>query len=116
MRGSYCIAAVLEEDSEIEVGKLGRFLFTKGLYVYTGSALSSLEGRLGRHLGSEKKARWHIDYLLEKAAPVGFVPIVSSKREECSINSRFLEKGEIVAKGFGSSDCDCVSHLVYLGD
>lgn len=116
MRGSYCLAAFLEEDSEIEIGKLGTFHFPSGLYVYTGSALSSLEGRIGRHLRIEKKMRWHIDYLLEKATPVGFVPILSSKRKECLVNSRLLEKGEVVAKGFGSSDCDCDSHLVYLGD
>lgn len=116
MRGSYCIAAFLPEDSVIEVARLGTFSFPKGLYVYTGSALSSLEGRISRHLRKEKKMRWHIDYFLERAEPMGFVPIISSKREECSINSKFLERGEIVAKGFGSSDCDCPSHLVYLGD
>ncbi len=116
MRGIYCIAAFLPEDSDIEIGKLGTFSFPAGLYVYTGSAMSSLEGRIGRHLGKEKKLKWHIDYFLEKAISLGFMPIVSSEKKECEINSRFLEEGESVVKGFGSSDCNCISHLVYLGD
>jgi len=116
VQGSYCIVAFLPEDCEIEVGKLGTFLFPSGLYVYTGSGLSSLEGRIGRHLGKEKKKKWHIDYFLERAAPVGFLPLISSEKKECKINSVFLKKGKVVAKGFGSSDCKCPSHLVYLGD
>ncbi|MEE9223468.1 MAG: GIY-YIG nuclease family protein [Thermoplasmata archaeon] len=116
MKGSYCIAAFLPEDTDIEIAKLGTFSFRRGMYVYTGSALSSLEGRIGRHIGKEKKMKWHIDFFLEEAEALGFISIVSSKREECSINSKFLEEGEVLAKGFGSSDCGCPSHLVYLGD
>ena len=116
VKGSYCLVAFLPEDSEIEIGKLGTFSFPKGYYVYTGSALSSLEGRIGRHLGKEKRLKWHIDYFLERAVSMGFMPIVSSEREECEINSRFLDEGEVVVKGFGSSDCGCISHLVHLGD
>jgi sugar fermentation stimulation protein A len=108
--------AFLPEDSEIGIGKLGTFSFPKGFYVYTGSALSSLKGRIGRHLGKDKKLKWHIDYFLEKAVSIAFVPIAASEREECEINSKFLTEGEVVAKGFGSSDCSCISHLVHLGD
>jgi sugar fermentation stimulation protein A len=116
VKGSYCIAAFLPEDTDIEIARLGTFSFPRGMYIYTGSALSSLEGRIGRHLGREKKMKWHIDFFLEEAEASGFIPIVSTKKEECSINSKFLENGGIIAKGFGSSDCDCSSHLVYLGD
>jgi sugar fermentation stimulation protein A len=116
VKGSYCIAAFLREDTDIEIAKLGTFSFPRGMYIYTGSALSSLEGRIGRHLGKEKKMKWHMDFFLEEAEPLGFIPIVSSDREECSINSKFLEKGKVLAKGFGSSDCRCPSHLVFLGD
>ena len=108
--------AFLPEDSDIEIARLGSFSFPRGFYVYTGSALSSLEGRIGRHLSREKKMKWHIDYFLENAEPLGFIPIASLEKEECEINSKFLEKGRVVAKGFGSSDCNCLSHLVYLGD
>jgi sugar fermentation stimulation protein A len=116
VKGSYCIAAFLPEDSDIEIAKLGTFSFPRGMYVYTGSALSSLESRIGRHIGKEKKMKWHIDFFLEEAEALGFIPIVSTEREECSVNSKFLEKGNVLAKGFGSSDCKCPSHLVYLGD
>ena len=116
MRGSYCVVAFLPEDSDIEIGKLGTFSFPRGFYVYTGSAMSSLEGRIGRHLRKDKKLKWHIDYFLDRAVSIAFLPIISSEREECDINSRFLEEGESVVKGFGSSDCGCASHLTYLGD
>lgn len=116
MKGYYCIVAFLSEDCEIEIGMLGTFHFPSGLYVYTGSGLSSLEGRIGRHLGMGKKKKWHIDYFLEKAAPVGFLPLAPSVQNECKVNSVFLRKGKVIAKGFGSSDCSCPSHLVYLGD
>ncbi|UCD92553.1 MAG: GIY-YIG nuclease family protein [Methanobacteriota archaeon] len=116
VQGYYCIVAYLPGDCEIEVGKLGTFQFPSGFYVYTGSGLSSLEGRIGRHLGMDKKRKWHIDYFLEKAAPVAFLPVVSSDQTECEINSMFLKKGEVVAEGFGSSDCKCPSHLVFVGD
>jgi sugar fermentation stimulation protein A len=108
--------AYLLGDCEIEIGRLGSFHFPSGFYVYTGSGLSSLEGRIGRHLGKEKKNKWHIDYFLERAAPVAFLPLTSSEQSECEINSMFLQKGEVVAIGFGSSDCKCPSHLVYVGD
>jgi sugar fermentation stimulation protein A len=116
VKGSYCIAAFLPEDSDIDIAKLGTFSFPRGMYIYTGSALSSLESRIGRHLSKEKKMKWHIDFFLEKAEPLGYIPIISDEKEECSINSNFLEKGRVLAKGFGSSDCSCPSHLVYLGD
>lgn len=116
VKGSYCIASFLREDSDIEIAKLGTFSFLRGMYVYTGSALSSLEGRIGRHLGKEKKMKWHIDFFLEKAEAIAFISVISSKREECSMNSKFLEEGDVLVKGFGSSDCGCPTHLVYLGD
>ncbi|MFQ6059799.1 MAG: DUF123 domain-containing protein [Thermoplasmata archaeon] len=116
MKGSYCIAAFLTKDSEMEIGKLGIRRFPRGLYVYTGSALSSIENRLRRHLRKDKRKRWHIDYFLDAADIIGFVAFLSPKKEECSINSMFLERGEVIANGLGSSDCRCPSHLVFLGD
>ncbi len=50
------------------VGRLGKREFDAGLYVYTGSALNSLPGRVGRHLRKLKKKHWHIDYLIADAS------------------------------------------------
>ena len=52
---------------DLAVGKLGTHPFETGYYLYFGSALNSLEGRLRRHLRSDKKLHWHIDFLSAKA-------------------------------------------------
>ena len=38
--------------------------FKKGCYGYMGSALNGLEQRVRRHLSTQKKLHWHVDYLL----------------------------------------------------
>lgn len=96
------------------IGRLGTFDFSAGLYIYTGSALRNFEARVRRHLSTEKKMHWHIDYLL--AAPGVRVREVRRYDEaECIVNQRTV--GEITVKNFGASDCraGCGSHLKYLG-
>jgi Uri superfamily endonuclease len=41
-----------------------------------------------------------------------------SKETECAVARSLLSSGEAetVMRGFGSSDCGCPSHLIYLGD
>lgn len=111
MKGSYILLIELENDSKIQIGKLGDILFKKGFYVYIGSALNGLEQRINRHLRTDKKLHWHIDYLL-KSAKVGSVYYKENdQREECKI-AKFFSKLEPVS-GFGCSDCNCKSHLFY---
>ena len=107
----------LPNDEEILVGSLGRIYFKKGYYAYVGRARRGLLSRIRRHMRKEKKKRWHIDYFLEK----GNVFLVSffdeSSCSECE-KARMIEKiyaGKPI-KGFGSSDCKCISHLIYLGE
>lgn len=97
----------------VEVGRLGRYRFPAGIYVYTGSAKRNFEARIARHLRQEKTLRWHIDYLL--AAPgVRVVEVARSRRNECRWNR--LTRGEVLVPGFGASDCaaGCGSHLKKL--
>ena len=97
----------------VEVGRLGVFDFPAGTYVYTGSARKNFEARVSRHLLPDKKRRWHIDYLL--AAPGVYVREVRRfVAAECQVNASLV--GELVVKGFGSSDCraGCGSHLKRL--
>lgn len=44
--------------------------------------------------------------------------VEAAERIECRLNGEILSLpgAEIVAPGFGSSDCPCPSHLVYLGE
>ena len=119
MRGTYCLVIELPEKSRIRVGSLGMKDFEAGLYVYVGSALSGIEQRVRRHKSGTKKKKWHIDYLLEKANVISVIAIPSDEKSvECAMASLLTrcEGATLPVKGFGSSDCSCVSHLIYLGD
>jgi len=113
--GFYQLVARLEGECEVTVGRLGTFLFPAGYYVYTGSARKGLESRIARHLRKAKPMRWHIDYLLRHAAAIE-VRRYSSDRSECSLSQSVgrLRGSAVVARGFGSSDCECVTHLFYF--
>jgi len=52
-KGSYVLVVRLEEAASITVGKLGPQAFPKGYYLYFGSALNGLEGRIQRHVRTE---------------------------------------------------------------
>lgn len=98
----------------VAVGRLGEFDFPAGLYCYTGSARRNIEARIRRHLSTEKKKHWHIDYLL--AAPgVRVREVKRHHDDECRINRQ--TPGETPAPGFGASDCraGCGSHLKRVG-
>lgn len=125
--GVYTLIIELTQESVIKIGQLGFQHFPKGFYVYTGSALGmrrglSLKRRVGRHLSSEKRKRWHIDYLLNSRF-TEIVSVVYSKtnlRMECIISKNLeeLEDATNIVEGFGSSDCrrDCRSHLHYFSN
>lgn len=117
MPGVYQLVLCLNSAIQLQVGKLGTFLFPAGQYVYTGSALNGVEQRLARHRQRHKRQHWHIDYLLQHAS-IRSVRIVRTRRKvECALNRRALKRpgAQVVARGFGSSDCRCPSHLVFLG-
>ena len=111
---SYQLRIAIAKPVRLRIGRLGRFLFPAGRYVYTGSAKRNLEARIARHLRKEKALRWHIDWLL--AAPgVAVVSVKRSGESECALNRKIA--GTILVPGFGASDCreGCGSHLRYLG-
>lgn len=115
--GVYQLHLNLPKTVRLKVGKLGTFLFPAGCYIYTGSALNGLEARLTRHQRQRKKLRWHIDYFLRHARIESIMVLPTRQRLECAVNERVLKQpgAQVVAKGFGSSDCRCPTHLVYLG-
>ena len=117
MKGSYVLVLYLPRVRRLTVGKLGSHRFEPGYYLYFGSALNSLEGRLRRHLLPEKKLHWHIDFLSEKATIKAIWWCEGIARQECAWTQIALNFPGISTpvKGFGSSDCrNCTSHLAYL--
>src|SRR5262245_37428335 len=88
--GVYQLYLYLAAAEQISVGRLGVFIFPPGRYVYTGSALSGLEGRLARHRRREKKRHWHIDYLVEYAVIESITVLRTRERRECALNATAL--------------------------
>ena len=114
--GVYHLVIHLLKGKTLRVGRLGQFTFPAGYYVYTGSAMSGMEARLARHRRRRKTLHWHIDYLLRRAELVDVVAVPSERSIECERNRRVLrtQGAEVVAPGFGSSDCRCPAHLAWF--
>lgn len=113
--GAYLIIFQLNEDSLIEIGSLGKIEFKKGFYIYVGSGRRNLRERVKRHLTKKnKKKKWHIDYFSEKAELFKAITIVSSEKLECLLARDLLKIADNLILSFGSSDCECPSHLFYF--
>jgi Uri superfamily endonuclease len=89
MKGTYLLFMKLHKDTSILVGKHGILHFKKGCYVYVGSALNGLEQRIQRHLSTNKKIHWHIDYLLPFTEIVEILYKENTRRGECAIARMF---------------------------
>jgi Uri superfamily endonuclease len=115
--GIYTLLLHLNRSRDIKVGSLNALLFPEGYYSYTGSARGpgGLK-RVARHLrvieGVNASRRWHIDHLLPYTTLVEVLVFNTRENLECFIARRV---GETLApvKGFGCTDCNCVSHLHY---
>jgi len=112
--GAYLIILRLEKTERISVGSLGKLEFPRGHYLYTGSAKKNLKSRLARHYRRRKNLRWHVDYLREKAEITAVLPIRTSLDIECSLARDLKNQSDGEIEGFGSSDCNCKSHLFYF--
>jgi Uri superfamily endonuclease len=117
--GTYLLVLSLETKTKLEIGRLGELTLVGGRYCYVGSARGpgGLEGRLARHLRRRKRLHWHIDYLLQRASVLEIWAKHSLERWECAWVASLLDECTVnaVISGFGSSDCACNSHLLYLG-
>jgi Uri superfamily endonuclease len=112
LKGIYALVIRLENDAAYNIGALGMISFKKGLYIYVGSAQTNLEERVRRHLRKEKRLFWHIDYLLgsNMAKAEKVFHMKGDKAAECVVANEVGKRGEPIM-GFGSSDCNCKSHL-----
>jgi len=115
-KGIYCLV-FRNPACTARAGALGEIAFRKGWHVYVGSALGS-GGllRLERHVAlsreKNKTPKWHVDYLStdSRFALRYTVHAVTEERFECPLAEALGEPG---IPGFGCSDCDCSSHLLY---
>jgi len=115
-KGVYLLVLILNANQRILAGKLKQTEFDPGIYLYIGSARNGLSGRIARHLRKEKKIFWHIDYFLQKAK-IKEIWVRNDYFDECQTLSEAkssLKNSCFPLKKFGSSDCRCPSHLIYL--
>ncbi len=115
LKGIYVLIVSVDEPLNPRVGALGTVFFGKGLYAYVGSAQNNLEKRIERHLRREKKLFWHIDYILEdpRVQVVKVLFLSGGRKAECQLAKK-VDFYAMAMEGFGSSDCNCVSHLFRL--
>lgn len=119
-KGVYLLELQLRNPTNIYLNRFGDLKFPAGFYYYSGSAMKNLKHRVNRHLATDKKIKWHIDYLtsnknFEKESV--FLLKADKKEMECDFVQQFEAhiNAEHKFKKFGSSDCrTCKSHLLYL--
>jgi sugar fermentation stimulation protein A len=109
--GSYILILELKEDADIAFGKTSSAHFSKGFYLYVGSAMANLTSRIERHIRLRKQFHWHIDWLRAHTSLHAVLPIRSSERLECAIAEKVSHIADWSISGFGCSDCSCNSHL-----
>ncbi len=116
--GTYTLILELPNTTAITVGRLGRFQFPRGWYVYVGSARGpgGLAARISRHLRSPKPLHWHVDYLRADAQPIEIWYATGSQKRECAWACALAGLGgaSIPVPRFGASDCRCTTHLIHF--
>ncbi len=114
--GCYIIILYLNDNKKIKIGKLGKINFYKGYYFYVGSAKKNLSKRIERHKRKRKKFHWHIDYLRNEAEFINDIIIRTDKDMECRLANKLKAITDETIKKFGSSDCNCESHLFRMNE
>ena len=135
--GVYVMVMHLDHDLDLEIGSKGIMHFKKGYYMYVGSAKANLTKRIERHKRKRKKMHWHLDYFRGHCEMIAGVPIRTSGLPleswslthepypsmpsmpdpdvevsvECALADAVGAIAEWEVPKFGSSDCDCTSHL-----
>src|SRR5581483_8400507 len=106
------------ELADLPIGRLGRYDFAAGYYLYVGSAFGSggVAARLAHHERVvHPRPHWHIDYFRPHATLIEAWCIFTAARIEPCWARRLAAAPElsIPVPGFGASDSASASHLLY---
>ena len=115
--GTYILWLKSESHHSISVGRWGELTIQPGFYGYVGSAFGpgGVRARVSRHCRAEKRQHWHIDYLRPYTTPTTIWYSHTPERLEHIWANGLLQMAETIPiKGFGSSDCQCESHLCFM--
>ncbi len=113
---SYVLIMEIEADCCPVVGARGPVDLRAGIYLYIGSARRAWQKRVARHLRSEKKLRWHIDYILAEPHCTIREVWITPQDCECATAKDVLQLPDISLPGprLGASDCRCSAHFMGL--
>lgn len=116
--GQYVLLLHLPADEKLAIGKLGTFDFPAGWYAYVGSAFGAggLVGRVKHHLKPVERPHWHIDYLRQVARlqEIWLSPDHERREQEWVDLMLDIPGATVLIEGFGASDSDRESHLIYF--
>jgi len=114
-KGFYLLIISVKNRFSFNLRKEKRTI-TGGLYLYIGSAMGGISGRVSRHIENPINFHWHIDYLLRKSSIEEIIAVPSKEDMECRVARFFagLFGWSSGILGFGSSDCTCPTHLFLI--
>jgi Uri superfamily endonuclease len=115
--GTYLLLLECDKQVELTIGKLGNVVTEPGYYLYVGSAFGpgGIQARINHHKRIALRPHWHIDYLRMAADLTGVWCSYDVRCEHVWADELMkFEDTVMPLKGFGSSDCDCASHLFYF--
>lgn len=115
-KGTYVLHLALKSDIQIKVGRLGINPFDAGHYAYVGRAFGpgGLTARLKHHLRYNGAPHWHLDYLRVhgRVREIWYARTTPATEHLWAQALMQIQGVRIPLRGFGSSDCRCLSHLL----
>lgn len=116
-RGTYVLLLRCSSSRTVRVGRLGSVRLRPGYYLYVGSAFGpgGLRARIDHHRHGPVRLHWHIDHL-RRYTHLDCAWYRCGERCEHDWAARIgnLPGAATVILGFGSSDCQCDTHLFWI--
>ena len=116
--GTYALLLASTLSRCLRIGRLGDLALSPGWYVYVGSAFGpgGVGARLAHHRKRAARPHWHIDHLRlhTQLECVWYTHDPVRREHQWAQVMQRLPGAELPLRGFGASDCACVSHLVHF--
>ena len=116
--GTYALLLACRNTGTVGIGRLGTLRLQSGCYVYVGSAFGpgGLAARIKHHRRITTCPHWHMDYLRAVCdlVEIWFTPARGRHEHSWARIMALMPDAEVPMRGFGSSDCDCRTHLFWF--
>jgi Uri superfamily endonuclease len=113
--GSYALILRAFTHGVVRIGRRGCLSVAPGFYVYVGSAFGpgGVRARVAHHTRIAQRPHWHIDYLRRWALPeeAWYTHDACPREHDWADLFRQSAGASEPLYGFGTSDCQCRSHL-----